>query len=649
MNPQSAECHALLNVCTPSVYRNNAFRITGLTVDASNRDIKRRIDDLKHAEELGDAEDEHSHAYALTPTPSIAQIREAAQTLQDPERRIVEEFFWFWPLKWGESKSDPAISTMLNGDNTTAFNCWMEILNGHNVDANKGEKSLIRIRETDPNSIVVAKHNLAVMFHLVALDSEHNALESDYDKAVLDRISNYWRTSFKWWEQLSEDEIYWSLVTERIRMLDDPRLTTGFARRMRSTFPEALDKINAMLAISFAQRNKLSHAANHIQYMKETHQGQDNISKTLASVTQPLKTRVASTVERARSEVKRQPKNAAKLASELMQTVTEPLHIILMILPADDHERIDICDSVADTCLECQIAYTKETEDWSKGLEILNEALKFAASAGVKSRIVENHKIVSKNQQFSQHLDPLIKMIEKVKAKSTISAKLQNVENDLIPYVQKVKNTRGVTAELYGVCADMVAGYVRGISVDAWNEQKDIDLSARALSLAVGIVHGDEMRARLNQDRAQIEELQKQEKERKLYETCWFCKQNKATDAGVLETKMYGDVTRTPTFRGTQIQWRNITVKVPRCARCKEAHGKVGGMWAGAAAGAAAGTAFLPIVGTIIGAIAGGAIGSQVDQKMRLPPGVAAETTKRDFPLVREFISKGWEVGDKPT
>src|SRR5688572_27031454 len=104
-----SDCKPLLDACSPRVYRNNAFRITGLPVDASTRDIKRRIDDLRAAEEMGGGADEHSHAFALDPIPSLEDIREAARRLQDPERRLIEEFFWFWPMEWGKGKSDLAL------------------------------------------------------------------------------------------------------------------------------------------------------------------------------------------------------------------------------------------------------------------------------------------------------------------------------------------------------------------------------------------------------------------------------------------------------------------------------------------------------------------------------------------------------------
>ena len=358
----ATECKALLDACTPSLYLQNVFRISGIPVDASTRDTKRRMDELKAAAEMDDLQNELIHAYALDPVPGLDQIRETSQKYQDPEHRIIQEFFWFWPHEWGKGNIDPALTALMKCDKDTAFNIWSEALSENH----------------SPGSIV-AKHNLAVMYHLKVLDLEQNALKNNLTAEQLVTLSNDWRTCFKWWEDLADNETLWSLLTDRIRMVDDERLKTGFARRLRATLPEAIGKINAMLAIEFAERGKLSQAVNHINYMKETRQGIDNISKTLSIAIKPHKARVTSAVENATS-IAQQPAQAAKSAFELLQAISEPLKVIQTILPPEDHERIDLCDTVAEACLTCQIAYARESEDWTTSLEILDSASKYATS-----------------------------------------------------------------------------------------------------------------------------------------------------------------------------------------------------------------------------------------------------------------------------
>ena len=168
---QAGECKPLMDACTPFVYRHNAYRITGLLADASVRDIKRRIDDLKHAEEMGDADEEHSHAFALRPPPSLEHIREAALRLQDPERRIVEEFFWFWPLDWENAKRDAALQALTNGDKKSPYQIWTG-----------------RISDDHSDQSIISKHNLAVLYQMTALDGELLSLEKTLTEESLTKL-----------------------------------------------------------------------------------------------------------------------------------------------------------------------------------------------------------------------------------------------------------------------------------------------------------------------------------------------------------------------------------------------------------------------------------------------------------------------------
>lgn len=516
---EPSDCKPLLAACTPQVYIHNAFRITGLPVDASTRDIKRRVDDLKAAAEMGDDEDEHTHAFALSPPPEVDHIREAAQRLHDPERRMVEELFWFWPQEPGQGRSDRALRALQSGDKDAAFKLWSAAARDH-----------------DEAACIVAKHNLAVMYQMVALDSEILALTGSFSDDQLATVSKYWTTCFQWWEELTDDETFWSLIADRIRTLDDHRLTTGFARRMRASFPIAFDQINAMLALQYAEKGKYDHAKRHIAYMKETHQGADDVDRVISEILKPLETRVNNAVETAVTRSKRDVTKGAEIAKELLDATKNPLAIIRSLLDQDHTIRSYLFELVHDACTTCLIAYGNKTEDWPTCVSLLKLT------------------------------EPL------------------------------------VTSE------------------DARNKL-----------------------------RTNIAQAEKNQREKELYETCWFCKRNPAEDANVLEVPMHGNVLHHREFTGTRVTWRTLAAKVPRCASCKEAHSKVAGKWTGAAAGAAIGTAVMPVIGSAIGFFAGKALGRLVDQKMRLPDGVQAESAKSTYPPIQKLINEGWAFGEKPS
>jgi len=92
----------LADFASPDLYRNNAFRILQLPVDATLRDVSRQGMKLKQMNELGLAI-QVQPAFPLVPPPSHDRIRSSIQKLQDPGKRLVDEFFGF-----GRRNSDPA-------------------------------------------------------------------------------------------------------------------------------------------------------------------------------------------------------------------------------------------------------------------------------------------------------------------------------------------------------------------------------------------------------------------------------------------------------------------------------------------------------------------------------------------------------------
>jgi hypothetical protein len=109
------ECRPLLEAAHTNIYRQSPFRITGLPVDASVKAISKHADKLKMMEELGQGQGANPAAFALNPPPSVDQIRESIQRLKDPEHRIIDEFFWFWPERYAEGGRRPCDPSDVTG------------------------------------------------------------------------------------------------------------------------------------------------------------------------------------------------------------------------------------------------------------------------------------------------------------------------------------------------------------------------------------------------------------------------------------------------------------------------------------------------------------------------------------------------------
>jgi hypothetical protein len=366
------EYQPLLDVAVPTVYRANAFRMIGLRMDASERDVARRSERLRMEEKPGAALRAEG-PLPLDPPPDGNAIREALQRLRDPEHRLVEELFWFWPMD-AIAREDPALEALTAGDTTTAVQIWRE----HGG---------------------IGAHNLAVLFHATALDLDLSPepLRADAQK----RRDRCWRESFSSWKTAIDSEEFWSRLTARIRELQDPRLTTGTGRRIRAALPRTLLSISARLAVSATERQSAADSARHIKYMNESGFSEAAREQALRLALTPLRQRVLSLCQSAAPEASAAPEHADQVAIRLLDS-TAPLLAAFSLLREGEAPRESVHDEVALGALTCQIKYGRKTEDWDGSLALLHRILTVAASASARQNIQSNLEIVEQNVAFKR-------------------------------------------------------------------------------------------------------------------------------------------------------------------------------------------------------------------------------------------------------
>ena len=334
---QQEHSDILMQAVGPEIYRRNAFRVLGLATDAKAGDISRRLEEIKMLEKFGGGYRSNGGlAVDVSADPDLLQ--EAGARLSDPERRLVDEFFWFWPRELGQAGADPAIQALAEGDLRGACKVWLE------QEANTGNGH-------------IAGHNLAVMAHVLALDLEHDGSNGGGNGHPPVALDAYWRHAWSRWRAVLEQEAFWSRVAERIRELDDPRLTTGTARRMRSALPAALLTINARLAVRHAEQGDLGEVQKQMRLIQQSGFAQEVITAILAKAVAPFVERVQLFTESARQEAEADPAHADQPAWRLLEQVGEPLRIIDLLLPADHPTRHAAHDQPALCALQCQINY----------------------------------------------------------------------------------------------------------------------------------------------------------------------------------------------------------------------------------------------------------------------------------------------------
>ena len=239
--PQS-ECVELLELATPHLYRRNLFRILGLSINATAADVRRQQKRIEMQRKLGVTASEAADGpLALNPPPTEEELRVAMDRLNDPRSRLLDEVLWFWPT-CENIADDAAICALQAGDITQAAEFWTN-------------------QASENGCGQIAKHNLAVLHHLLALDGEIQLASGLPQLNGNGHLSEHWSQAYARWEEVFDDEHFWSRVRDRIRELNDASLTTGFARRLQETFPKALLLINGKIALSAAERSDIENAS----------------------------------------------------------------------------------------------------------------------------------------------------------------------------------------------------------------------------------------------------------------------------------------------------------------------------------------------------------------------------------------------------
>jgi hypothetical protein len=263
------QAEALLDAVRPDLYRANAFRLAQLPANASQRDIARRLDKLIMQAKLGGSFEQARGPLARVPAPDLDTVRAAVERLRDPERRLLDEFFWFWP--------DDAQGHLERGDVAAARKHWQTV--------------------TGP----VALHNLAVLAHLMALDLECRALAEGraLDRFLCRMRDQAWADTWKNWQAALETQDLWDRLSDRIRELNEPQLHQTLAEEFRRALPIALLGINAHLAVSWAERRLPREAQRHRDLLGNSGLDSLDADEALRRALRPVRQRIKTLCETA--------------------------------------------------------------------------------------------------------------------------------------------------------------------------------------------------------------------------------------------------------------------------------------------------------------------------------------------------------------
>jgi hypothetical protein len=309
----TSQAEQLFEPLRPELYRTNAFRLARLPAHADARELTRRLERIKMLAKLGNATESARGPLALVPPPDLDAMRTAVERLRDPEARFVDEFFWFWPVALTPDAPDAALAALDRGDVATARRLWQE-----------------------PAAGSVAQHNLAVLAHLLALDFEHRALAAGRPlESLAARLRDQsWADAWKHWKAVLADDAFWERLRGRLTELAEPQLPLSLADNVRDVLPATLLRLNAELAVRWAERRLPPEAQRHKEWVQRSGLDPGTIDDALRRALRPVRERLKSLCATAGEE-----------ASGNWQTAVDLFRAVAP-LPARESDRDNLLDDV---------------------------------------------------------------------------------------------------------------------------------------------------------------------------------------------------------------------------------------------------------------------------------------------------------------
>lgn len=310
----------LLKLADINLYKYNVFRVLGQPVDASektiNREVKKIKKQLKHNIDI-----DSSQVIKLPKLPQEKYkfdedlINGALSRIKEPEYRLIDELFWFWPLKQDDSFNDDGLSALKNGDFARSYSIWESLSNDGNY---------------------VAIHNQAALLLYWVLQMESYAQQRELSKEQLKKKHILWQNVYDNWHACVLNDKIWGHLEARVNDIDDPRLKPNIALELRNNVILFLVYLNLELAIKVVLSNNVSLAEQYIEMINKSNIDELTIEKVkVEKVSQCIKD-FDYKLDEADNLTKQKPEKGLQTLIKLANHIRTDLLLLKVILTDDN-------------------------------------------------------------------------------------------------------------------------------------------------------------------------------------------------------------------------------------------------------------------------------------------------------------------------
>jgi len=466
----------LIEYASPELYTENPFRLTGLSVLATEREFSRHVQKVEMAERLG-----AGRAGAVGPlaigAPDAEAIRAASQRIHDVERRLLDEFFWLWPLpEYAVDAAGGPPVPLSEEQLTDAIDGWTR------VAADKLDHGL-------------CAHNLAVVHHLLALDLELRQRTTPLSAEECTARDKHWIETFARWREALEAPALWEELAQRIHDLGDPRLGRLTMARLRKSLPTAILSTAVRLAAR-AYAKDATEGGRLTDLMVGSGFEPTSVRRAAAPLVDRIRETLSAQATDATEKATKAPTQAQLVAEALMSQAWSGLEALNRLLGEDDPIAVDSHDQVALAAADCLLHFARESKDWPAVLKTLKQIEFVSRGPSAKETIQGYLKTVSGNALFdraSAELDALAKRFH-----SIVSASAPG--EDRLAQVRSLIDASPPLADdpdYLAARGDLFAHWLQQLALRINNEDEKYALALEAIRYGLTFCKDPEIRQKL--------------------------------------------------------------------------------------------------------------------------------------------------------
>lgn len=237
-----------------------------------------------------------------------------------------------------------------------------------------------------------------------------------------------------------------------------------------------------------------------VEIIDKTYLGLKDLERVAGLVLAPTRQRVELLIQTARDQTLNDPKQGAEAARGLIEQSYPSLTVYELFHGKEAHQKTELFDEVAVASVDCLVTYQKTTDDNHAFVELLRRTIPFATSTEIRRRLENNINIGEgniKRQSLEQHYAELQRIQE---SKEKACQRLETLKRKLVPVLSVLTGREGGGSQLVHELSNALAFVLRGISIDAYNNEQDYHTAIEATKLAASLARDPELAKRLRED-----------------------------------------------------------------------------------------------------------------------------------------------------